>query len=122
MIPAVDVTLKGRVVAAGGVDPSLGGTPERDQRNMEIFYPKYLNNGPRALISNSPASIGYNDPLIIISNQTVNISSVCLIEPQSQIHHSDAGHRYIKLELGGIVGNDINVVSPSSPFVEPPGD
>jgi plastocyanin len=45
----------GRVLVAGGVDPTKGGPPARDQRYLEVFSPPYLMRGPRPSVPPSPA-------------------------------------------------------------------
>jgi len=111
----------GRVLAAGGVDPTLGGTPQRDLRTMEMYFPSYVDAASRPTITNVPAILNYSTGFAIQSPEAVDISSVVLIRPNSVTHHTDAGHRFIKLGLTGIVGNAINANAPSDGFVAPPG-
>lgn len=110
----------GRVLAAGGVDPSLGGTPTRDLKTMEMFYPPYLS-GTRPTISSAPSSAGYGSTITVNTPDAVDINAVALVRPGAVTHHTDAGHRYIKIGFasGGASSLDVNL--PSDAHIAPPG-
>lgn len=111
----------GRVLSAGGVDPTLGGTPQRDLRTMEMYYPSYVDAASRPSITAVPTNLSYATDFALQTPDAVDISSVVLIHPNSSTHHTDAGHRFIKLGITGVVGDTINVSAPSDAFVAPPG-
>ena len=111
----------GRVLVTGGIDPTLGGVPQRDQRNMEIFYPPYLDAGTRPTITSAPATLSYGASFEVQTPDAVDISSVVLIRPNAVTHHTDAGHRFIKLGISGVLPDRVNVGSPADAFIAPPG-
>jgi plastocyanin len=111
----------GRVLVAGGIDPTLGGTPQRDQRSMEMFYPPYLSAGPQPTISNVASSWSYGASIEIETPEAVDIASVAMIMPNSVTHHTDGGHRYIKLGITGVAGDRVTVQAPGGGAIAPPG-
>ncbi|MGH8582805.1 MAG: galactose oxidase-like domain-containing protein, partial [Gammaproteobacteria bacterium] len=111
----------GRILTAGGVDPTLGGAPARDQRYLEIFTPSYLMRGPRPTITGAPASVAYGAAIDIDTPDAANIDSVVLMRPCAMTHHTDAGQRYIKLPITGRDPGRIHVTAPLDGNIAPPG-
>jgi hypothetical protein len=111
----------GRVLAAGGIDPTLGGAPARDQRMMEVFSPPYLSAGPRPSITTAPATMSYASTFNISTPDAQTITSVALMRPGSVTHHTDAGQRYIRLGITAAVPGSLTVNTPTNGFVAPPG-
>lgn len=110
----------GRVLTAGGIDPTLGGTPQRDLRTMEMFSPAYMTAPSRPTIANV-TDFAYGAIETIQTPDAVDIASVALIRPNSCTHHTDAGHRYIKLGIESVVGDILTVQAPADANVAPPG-
>jgi len=110
----------GRVLTAGGVDPSPG-VVERDQRSMEVFSPSYLFNGPRPTIGGAPAGVGYGAAFDVTTPDVDDIDSVVLLRPCAMTHHTDAGQRYVKLPITGRAPNTVTVQAPADANVAPPG-
>lgn len=110
----------GRVLTAGGVDPSPG-VVERDQRSMEVFSPPYLFNSPRPTIGGAPAGMGYGAAFDITTADADDIDSVALLRPCAMTHHTDAGQRYVKLKITGRAPNTVTVQAPAEANVAPPG-
>jgi len=111
----------GRVLVTGGIDPTLGTTPMRDQRSMELFSPPYLGGGGRPTISSAPASATWGATLPIGTTTPGDIDSVVMLRPSALTHHTDAGLRWIKLPIVGVTATTVQVRAPSSASVAPPG-
>jgi hypothetical protein len=109
----------GRVLTAGGVDPS--GVPQRDQRNMEVFSLAYLSMGPRPTITGAPASVAYGASFNIDTPDASRIDSVVLLRPASVTHHTDAGLRYIKVPIQSRTAALLTVGTPANGNIAPPG-
>ena len=108
----------GRVVTAGGP----GGAGGFDnQFNMEIFSPPYLFRGPRPVVTAAPATAQHGDTIMIDSPDAAEIDTVVLLRPQSMTHHTDAGARYIRLQITGRLPNQLQVRLPTRATVAPPG-
>lgn len=111
----------GRVLSAGGIDPTLGGPPARDQRHIEIFTPPYLLRGPRPRITGAPASVTWGASFNIQSTDSPRIASVALLRPCAMTHHTDAGQRYVKLPITGHTAAQLTATAPGSGTIASPG-
>jgi plastocyanin len=111
----------GRVLSAGGIDPTLGGAPARDQRYIEVFTPPYLLRGPRPHITGTPASVTWSASFDIQSADAPRVASVALLRPCAMTHHTDAGQRYIKLPITGHTPTHVTVTAPAASTIAPPG-
>src|SRR5712691_2347280 len=111
----------GRVLSAGGIDPTKGGPPARDQRYMEVFTPPYLLRGPRPNIGAAPASIGYGAAFIVPTSDAARITSVALLRPCAMTHHTDAGQRYVRLPINARTTSQLTIGAPADGRVAPPG-
>ena len=111
----------GRVLAAGGIDPTLGGAPARDQRMMEVFSPPYLSAGPRPTLTAAPATMSYASTFTITTPDAPVIASVALMRPGSVTHHTDAGQRYVRLGIAATAAGSVTVNTPADGRVAPPG-
>jgi hypothetical protein len=104
----------GRVLAAGGaafVDKS-----------MELYSPSYLNEGPRPVIGDAPASVGYGDDFSIETSNGNLIETVALIAPIATTHQTAPGQRYIKLPIKKQSKHGICTTAPATGNIAPPGD
>jgi hypothetical protein len=110
----------GRVLTAGGVDPRPG-VIERDLRSMEVFSPPYLSMGPRPVIAAAPPAIAFGATFDIDTPDANAIDSVVLIRPGAVTHHTDAGHRYVKLAITGRTATRVSVRAPATGHLAPPG-
>jgi hypothetical protein len=111
----------GRILSAGGIDPTLGGAPARDQRYIEVFTPPYLLRGPRPHITGTPASVTWGASFDIQSADAPRVASVALLRPCAMTHHTDAGQRYIKLPITGHTPTHVTVTAPAASTIAPPG-
>jgi plastocyanin len=111
----------GRVLTAGGIDPSLGGAPARDQRHLEVFTPPYLMRGARPVITGAPANVAYGATFDVQTPDAGAIDSVALLRPCAMTHHTDAGQRYVKLPITGRDPGRIHVRAPANGNIAPPG-
>lgn len=107
----------GRVLCAGGVDPT--NVVERDLRQMEVFSPGYMS-GTRPQITSLPSSVAHGAILSVVTPDAADIETVALIRPNSVTHHTDAGHRYIKVPFVQTAGG-IDVTIPATAEIAPPG-
>ena len=110
----------GRILTAGGVDPSPGIT-ERDQRSMEVFSPAYLSGGQRPVITSAPGSVAYGADFAVGSSEAGDVEAVVFLRPCSVTHHTDAGQRYVRLEIRSRTAGTLTVRGPSNGNVAPPG-
>lgn len=109
----------GRILCAGGIDPTKGHTDRdelnilrQDQRQLEIYSPAYLFMGPRPQVTNAPASAAYGAVATIDTPDPADIASVVLIRPNSVTHHTDAGHRWIKIPFTATATSTSNCPRP----------
>jgi plastocyanin len=109
----------GRILCAGGVDPS--NPTERDQRAMEVFSPPYLDAGPRPVISAAPTSAAYGATISVATPDPAAVASVVLIRPNSVTHHTDTGHRLIRLAIVAATATGVDVRIPANGTIAPPG-
>ncbi len=111
----------GRILSAGGIDPTQGGPPARDQRFLEVFSPPYLGRGPRPTITAAPVHAAYGTDFDVATPDATRVASVALLRPCAMTHHTDAGQRYIKLRIVGTAANRVTVHAPDNGRVAPPG-
>ncbi|WP_157731532.1 Kelch repeat-containing protein [Azotobacter chroococcum] len=71
----------GRVLVTGGIDPTLGTTPMRDQRSMELFSPPYLGGGSRPSITSAPASATWGAAMSIGTRSRAMSTASCCCGP-----------------------------------------
>ncbi len=111
----------GRVLSSGGIDPTKGGPPARDQRYLEIFSPPYLSRGPRPITTAAPANLAYGADFNVDTPDAARIESVALLRPCSMTHHTDAGQRYVRLKITAVAANKVTVHAPDNGRIAPPG-
>jgi hypothetical protein len=56
-----------------------------------------------------------------LSPDGADVASVVLIRPNSVTHHTDAGHRLIRIPIIGTVASGLDVQLPASATIAPPG-
>ena len=111
----------GRVLVTGGIDPTLGFGPARDQHTMELFSPPYLAAGTRPVITGAPTNTTWGATIAVATSAPGDIASAVLLRPSAITHHTDAGLRRIKLAIAGTTATTVQVRAPSSASVAPPG-
>ncbi|MGQ0778152.1 MAG: galactose oxidase-like domain-containing protein, partial [Pseudonocardiales bacterium] len=109
----------GRVLCAGGIDPI--NPVQRDQRQMEVFSPGYLDAGPRPQITSAPATASYGAVLTVDTPEAGNIESAVLIQPNSVTHHTDAGNRWIRIPIVATAAASVDLQMPATATLAPPG-
>jgi hypothetical protein len=121
----------GRVVCAGGVNPTAppeitpgGVSIPLNQKTMEFFQPTYFFKGPRPRITRvlSPEGpqLRYGGTCVVETPDAARIDKVILMRPGAMTHHTDTEQRLV--ELGVTRGDgklDVQVVS--DPTLAPPG-
>jgi plastocyanin len=113
----------GRVLTAGGVDPTQAGNtpPARDQRYLEVFSPPYLARGPRPVVTAMPPTAAYGGTFNVTTPDAARIDSVALLRPCAMTHHTDAGQRYIRARITARTANRLTVQVPADGRTAPPG-
>jgi hypothetical protein len=112
----------GRVFSAGDdhypLEPG-GGLSLTD--SAEIYSPPYLFKGPRPVIDSAPQVINWGDDFGIESDST-GIDRAVLMAPGATTHAFDMNQRHVELKvLDRVKGRGVDVRSPSSVEVAPPG-
>lgn len=108
----------GRVVSGGAGQPESVG--DVDHRNVEIFSPPYLFEGPRPTITSAPASAKYGETIPVQTPDAGVITKVTMVRLGSVTHAFDQNQRLVTLPFtasGGVVSARL----PSSPNLAPPG-
>lgn len=121
----------GRVLVTGGQDPTragkLLGGKERDIRSYEIYSPPYLfaedgSERARPSIPRDVTGVDYGEsfelPVALADGQP--ITSVVMISPNSETHHTGTG-RTIELDFDAMGDDALTIRAPSSSTVAPPG-
>lgn len=104
-----------RVLSAGGNDNNL-------YKNGEIFSPPYLFKGARPTITNIPSNLPWGSLIQITTPDASNIAQVSLISLGSVTHAFNMNQTYNSLSFSvNSGGTGLNVVTPSSGIVAPPG-
>jgi hypothetical protein len=105
----------GRVISAGD-----DYNPDVNSDTAEIYSPPYLFKGPRPTISSAPATLSFGDRFGVGSPDQV--SKAVLMAPSATTHGDDMNQREVALQVSNTVpGAGINLVSPPSQYVAPPG-
>ena len=106
-----------RVISAGD---DYNMNPDRNSDTAEIYSPPYLFKGARPTISSAPATLSFNDHFGVGSPDQV--SRAVLMAPGATTHGDDMNQREVTLQVSNTVaGAGINLVSPPSANVAPPG-
>ena len=112
----------GRVFSAG--DDHAPEQPNGENSHTdtaEIYSPPYLFDGPRPVIGSAPQTLGFGDAFGI-SSSSANIDRAVLMAPAATTHGVDTQQRHVELAVQSTFGGQgINVVSPPSAQVAPPG-
>jgi hypothetical protein len=105
----------GRVLSAGGNDNSL-------YKNGEIFSPPYLFNGARPAITSAPSSLPYGTIIKVVTPDAANILQVTMISLGSVTHAFNMNQTFNRLSFSVTsTGDGLNVLTPASGNVAPPG-
>jgi hypothetical protein len=105
----------GRVLNVGGV-----GGPGNIM-SMEVYSPPYLFRGPRPTISSSPASIIYDEHVVISSPDVCRIREVVLIRATTITHHTNTDQRYLPMKWHPEGRCELHFRGPANPNIAPPG-
>lgn len=120
----------GRVVVAGGVDPTQsepGFTSALNCKTLEFYEPPYFFNGPRPTITNvlredGPAdTVAYGGQFLIETPEAPAIRKVGLMRPGAMTHHTDTEQRYVALEFAQVSATRLQVAVVNDPSAAPPG-
>lgn len=116
----------GTVLSGAGGDAMTvgpGGSiiPVPPERNHEIFSPPYLFKGARPSITSlSSPTVGYGQTFDVATPNAAQITTVRWIRLGSVTHAFDASARANTLNFA-VSGDNIQVTTPASPNLAPPG-
>ena len=96
-----------------------------NELNAEIFSPPYFFNEDGSLatrpeITRAPASVGYDHSFSMEVDSNLNIDKVHVIKLGTVTHHQNFGQRLVPLDFIQD-GDTLDVLSPESPNIAPPG-
>lgn len=120
----------GKVVTAGGVDPTRtepGHGGALNQKTFELYRPPYFFNGPRPTITavtrdDGPAdTLVYGGQFVIETPQAADVARVALMRPGAITHHTDTEQRYVALDWVPDGAGRVRASVPNDASVAPPG-
>jgi Domain of unknown function (DUF1929) len=119
LLPDARVAIAGNTAA---YNPGEIPAPVDDQ-SIEIYYPPYLNSGPRpATPANLPSSVDYGSTLTIPNAATPVIDAVMMMRPCAVTHSVDMDQRAVQLVVTPANGRaNLNISIPSDRSLAPPG-
>ena len=100
----------GRVLTVGGDD-----IPQ-----VEVYEPSYLFKGARPTVTSAPASVNYGQTFLVETPNAASITEVTWIRLSSVTHANNMEQRFSRLNFSQVT-DGLNVVTPSSPNLAPPG-
>jgi WD40 repeat protein len=106
----------GRVLSSGSGDGP--GLPR--ELNAEIFSPPYLFRGPRPVITEAPAEVGYGEAFPVATPDAGRVAQVSLVRLPSVTHAFDQNQRFSDLSFRKTAGG-LTAVAPETRMVAPPG-
>jgi galactose oxidase len=106
----------GRILSTGSGDGP--GLPR--ELNAEIFSPPYLFRGPRPVITQAPAEVGYAESFFVETPEAGRVVRVSLLRLSSVTHAFDQNQRYSELSFRKTAGG-LTVTAPESNRLAPPG-
>jgi hypothetical protein len=109
----------GRVVSAGGGQPS-GGGPDSDHYSAEVFSPPYLFKGARPKIVSAPVRVGYGQQFKVRTKQAGDIAQVTWVRLSSVTHSQNQNQRFNRLPFTRTSGG-VMVTAPAQKNLCPPG-
>jgi len=105
------------LVSGGGRSP---GPDPRDQESAEVFAPPYLFKGPRPVITGSPATASYNQPIAISTPNAASIAKVSLVAVGNTTHGFNMNQRFVPLVFSNVSGT-VTATTPANANLAPPG-
>ncbi|MBW7992392.1 MAG: DUF1929 domain-containing protein, partial [Planctomycetes bacterium] len=111
--------MDGTVLVAGG---AFGPTDVQSYFSWsgQIFYPPYLDGGPRPTIGSAPSSIQYGSNFTVETPDAGSIANVNLISLSANYETWNGSQRMARLSFSQGSG-DLSVSAPSDPNLAPPG-
>ncbi len=124
----------GKVLVAGGNTHALSGNPNDDLtlsngvtkkrgiKQIELYEPDYIATANRIQITSSPTVLTYGEPFSVeIDRAATNVKYVALIRAGSVTHSTNNDQRFVVLTINARNGNTLDLTSPPSGNVAPPG-
>lgn len=111
----------GRVLVAGGdFEWGTGTTEPILVHTAELYSPPYLFQGPRPVITDAPATVGYGGSFAVASHDAASIDQVALVRLGSVTHSVNTDQRFVTLDFERH-GNALVVDGPVDGAQAPPG-
>ncbi len=87
---------------------------------MELYSPPYLDWSPLPTITAAPSAAAHGAVVTVTTPEAPAIATVSLVRPHALTHHTDAGHRCIRLPITVVTAGSIDVRLPTSGYIAPP--
>jgi fibronectin type 3 domain-containing protein len=107
----------GRILSAGGDNPTSGANPSLA---TEIYSPPYLFKGARPSITSAPESVSYGQTFAVTTPDAAGIANVNWIRLSSVTHSNNMDQRINRLAFSR-TASGLSVTAPSNPNLCPPG-
>jgi hypothetical protein len=69
----------------------------------------------------APAAATHGDVVTVTTPDAADVVDACLIRPHAVTHHTDAGHRRIRIPVVATAAGSVDVQTPASAAIAPPG-
>lgn len=104
----------GRVLSAG---QDRGATAT----TFQIYSPPYLFRGERPVVDETRTRLSYGDNFSVRLSAPTDVSHVALVRPGSVTHSVNFDQRYVDLDFSSQSPLVLDVSSPGTPEIAPPG-
>jgi hypothetical protein len=112
----------GRILTAGSNFNAGTGHPDvQAEKRIEIYRPWYFDADDRPQITDSPASVTYDQVFTIETPDAARVERVAMLRLGSVTHGFDADQRYVGLTIVNRGSSTVTVESPPSGAIAPPG-
>jgi hypothetical protein len=102
----------------------IGGsttTGDGPNRTFDIYSPDYIGDAGRPTITDCPDNIGYAMSFPVVTSQANSIARIALLRCGSMTHGFNSDQRYVGLNFNVANNNTLNVISPPTANIAPPG-
>ena len=108
------------LVAGGVVGIAYNDANATFKWSGQIFYPPYLDNGPRPTITSTPASVAYGASFAIETPDGLGVAGISIVRLSASSQTWNASQRMARLKFV-ISADGLLVSAPSDPNFAPPG-
>ena len=111
----------GRVLTAGGEEYNSARSSSNNHPNAEIYSPPYLSKGPRPVVTDAPAYVGYGQSFTVQTPDAARITRATLVRLSSVTHSFNMNQRLLPLSVGSTAGGVVSLTAPADGATCPPG-